>query len=129
MAPAVSKLNQDVGELVKEYIDAMEKMKLREGIRLAMSISSLGNKFFQVSHVARCRTASRQHRRHQGPPPQPLRMSCLAQDLAFLYCRQSARRLAQDFCCVGLRHNAETLQEKNALLTALTTRRITSHGH
>ena len=45
---ALRKLETDVQGLVKEYIEAMEKIKLREGIRIAMSISSLGNKFFQV---------------------------------------------------------------------------------
>ena len=45
---AVRKLETDVQGLVKDYIAAMEKIKLREGIRVAMSISSLGNKFFQV---------------------------------------------------------------------------------
>lgn len=48
LGSSVHKLDTDVAALLKEYIDAMEKIKLREGIKIAMSISSLGNKFFQV---------------------------------------------------------------------------------
>ena len=58
---AVRKLESDVQESVKEYIEAMERTKLREGIRIAMSISSLGNKFFQVtrrSYSSLCSYAS-----------------------------------------------------------------------
>ena len=34
---------------VEEYIAVMEKVKLRDGIRLAMAISADGNKFLQDS--------------------------------------------------------------------------------
>ena len=33
---------------VEEYIALMEKIKIRDGIRLAMAVSAEGNKFFQV---------------------------------------------------------------------------------
>ena len=33
---------------VDEYIAAMERIKLKEGLRLVMSISADGNKFLQV---------------------------------------------------------------------------------
>lgn len=33
---------------MEEYFGALEKVKLREGIRLAMLISADGNKFLQV---------------------------------------------------------------------------------
>ena len=33
---------------VEEYIAAMERIKIKEGIRLAMAISADGNKFLQV---------------------------------------------------------------------------------
>eukprot|EP00879_Flechtneria_rotunda_P018008 GHRR01018873.1.p1 GENE.GHRR01018873.1~~GHRR01018873.1.p1 ORF type:complete len:777 (+),score=235.36 GHRR01018873.1:305-2635(+) len=45
-AEAVAELGQAVSAKVQEYIAAMEKMKLRDGIRLAMAISADGNKFF-----------------------------------------------------------------------------------
>lgn len=33
---------------VEEYINAMERIKIKEGIRIVMSISADGNKFLQV---------------------------------------------------------------------------------
>ena len=48
ISSSIDKLSCDVRELTREYVDAMEKIKLREGIKIAMSVSSLGNKFFQV---------------------------------------------------------------------------------
>jgi len=34
---------------VADYVASMEKIRLRDGIRLAMNVSSLGNKLFQVA--------------------------------------------------------------------------------
>lgn len=45
---AVAELNGRVGPLVQQYVAALEKIKLKEGIRLVMTISAAGNKFFQV---------------------------------------------------------------------------------
>ncbi len=64
--PAIAELNSRVGPLVEQYMAALEKIKLKEGIRLVMTISAAGNKFFQVplkSHPAlkglrRCRHQS-----------------------------------------------------------------------
>ncbi len=33
---------------VEEYVTALERIKLKEGLRLVMSISADGNKFLQV---------------------------------------------------------------------------------
>ncbi len=33
---------------VEEYVAAMERIKIKEGIRLVMSVSADGNKFLQV---------------------------------------------------------------------------------
>ncbi|CAM6087122.1 unnamed protein product [Calypogeia fissa] len=38
-----------VGDLVKEYVEAMEKVKLKQGLKTAMNISSLGNLYLQDS--------------------------------------------------------------------------------
>lgn len=46
--PAIAELNSRVGPLVEQYVAALEKIKLKEGIRLVMTISATGNKFFQV---------------------------------------------------------------------------------
>lgn len=43
-AAAVAELGQQVGALVDEYVTALEARKLKEGIRLAMAISSLGGR-------------------------------------------------------------------------------------
>ncbi|CAL8471724.1 g11266 [Coccomyxa elongata] len=45
--PAIAELNSRVGPLVEQYVAALEKIKLKEGIRLVMTISAAGNKFFQ----------------------------------------------------------------------------------
>ncbi|DBA80051.1 hypothetical protein WJX79_001269 [Trebouxia sp. C0005] len=44
---AVQELGQQVGPLVDTYVAALEARKLKDGIRIAMAISSVGNKFFQ----------------------------------------------------------------------------------
>lgn len=36
-----------VHELTVEYVDALEKVRLKEGIRTVMSISAVGNKYLQ----------------------------------------------------------------------------------
>ncbi|KAL3147164.1 hypothetical protein ABBQ32_002671 [Trebouxia sp. C0010 RCD-2024] len=46
-AEAVAELGRQVGPLVDAYVTALEARKLKDGIRIAMSISSLGNKFLQ----------------------------------------------------------------------------------
>ncbi|CAL9096117.1 unnamed protein product [Musa acuminata var. zebrina] len=42
-------LGEKVGKLVDQYLDAMEKVKLKQGLRTAMSISSEGNAYLQES--------------------------------------------------------------------------------
>ena len=46
--PALEELNSKVAPLVEQYIGLMEKIKLKDGIRMAMNVSFAGNKFFQV---------------------------------------------------------------------------------
>ncbi|EDR25712.1 methionine-tRNA synthetase, putative [Entamoeba dispar SAW760] len=38
---------KEIKELYKEYLNAMENVKLKEGLKIAMSISSVGNKYLQ----------------------------------------------------------------------------------
>ncbi|BBN15558.1 methionyl-tRNA synthetase [Marchantia polymorpha subsp. ruderalis] len=40
-------LGEKVGELVKDYVEVMEKVKLKQGLRIAMNVSSLGNLYLQ----------------------------------------------------------------------------------
>ena len=47
--PALAELNEKVAPLVEQYTALMEKIKLKDGIRMAMNVSFAGNKFFQVS--------------------------------------------------------------------------------
>ena len=47
--PALAELNEKVVPLVEQYTALMEKIKLKDGIRMAMNVSFAGNKFFQVS--------------------------------------------------------------------------------
>ncbi|CAD5165928.1 unnamed protein product [Musa acuminata subsp. malaccensis] len=42
-------LGEKVGKLVDQYLDAMEKVKLKQGLKIAMSISSEGNAYLQES--------------------------------------------------------------------------------
>ncbi|KAG0460097.1 hypothetical protein HPP92_023225 [Vanilla planifolia] len=42
-------LSEKVFKLVEQYLDAMEKVKLKQGLKTAMSISSEGNAYFQES--------------------------------------------------------------------------------
>ncbi|XP_023634752.1 methionine--tRNA ligase, cytoplasmic isoform X2 [Capsella rubella] len=44
--PTVS-LGRKVGKLVEEYVEAMEKVKLKQGLKTAMSISVEGNRYLQ----------------------------------------------------------------------------------
>lgn len=46
-ADLVAELGKTVSDKLQEYIGAMEKIKLKEGIRLAMSVAMDGNKFLQ----------------------------------------------------------------------------------
>lgn len=48
---ALAELNAKVGPLVEAYVAALEKIKIKEGIRLVMAVSSCGNKFFQVLNM------------------------------------------------------------------------------
>jgi methionyl-tRNA synthetase len=45
---AIADLNTRVKQLVEQYVAALEKIKIKEGIRLVMAISAAGNKFIQV---------------------------------------------------------------------------------
>ncbi|KAJ0959792.1 hypothetical protein J5N97_000520 [Dioscorea zingiberensis] len=44
-----AKLKKIVGRYVEQYIEAMEKVKLKQGLKIAMSISSEGNGYLQES--------------------------------------------------------------------------------
>lgn len=45
---AIKVLDEEVTGLLKQYVECLDKIKIREGIRHVMSISQAGNKFFQV---------------------------------------------------------------------------------
>lgn len=45
---SLKQLNEDVKELVGQYIATMENIKLRDGIKIAMAVSGRANKFLQV---------------------------------------------------------------------------------
>ncbi|WRX19988.1 tRNA-binding domain - like 3 [Theobroma cacao] len=47
--PLTKALSEKVGNLVEQYIEAMEKVKLKQGLKTAMSISSEGNAYLQES--------------------------------------------------------------------------------
>lgn len=47
-AQALEGLGREVGPLVQQYVAAMDRIKMREALRLAMTISSTGNRFIQV---------------------------------------------------------------------------------
>ncbi|KAJ7525817.1 hypothetical protein O6H91_17G068000 [Diphasiastrum complanatum] len=44
-----AELGRKVGDYVIQYVEAMEKVKLKAGLRIAMSVSSLGNLYLQDS--------------------------------------------------------------------------------
>ena len=52
--PALADLNGKVAPLVEQYIALMEKIKLKDGIRMAMNVSFAGNKFLQVRFLDSC---------------------------------------------------------------------------
>ncbi|KAI8887977.1 methionyl-tRNA synthetase [Backusella circina FSU 941] len=45
-------LIKDVNALLKQYIDAMENVKIRSGLSIAMSISARGNQYLQESNLS-----------------------------------------------------------------------------
>ncbi|KAG6741540.1 hypothetical protein POTOM_054802 [Populus tomentosa] len=47
--PLTKKLAGEVGKYVEQYLEAMEKVKLKQGLKTAMSISSEGNAYLQES--------------------------------------------------------------------------------
>ncbi|XP_022733672.1 methionine--tRNA ligase, cytoplasmic-like isoform X1 [Durio zibethinus] len=47
--PLTKTLSEKVGKLVEQYIEAMEKVKLKQGLKTAMSLSSEGNAYLQES--------------------------------------------------------------------------------
>ncbi|CAN8230045.1 unnamed protein product [Cochlearia groenlandica] len=47
--PLTQELSEKVGNCVKQYVEAMEKAKLKQGLKTAMSISSEGNWYLQES--------------------------------------------------------------------------------
>ncbi|BFG15406.1 hypothetical protein CerSpe_016800 [Prunus speciosa] len=47
--PLTEKLAEKVGKSVEQYIESMEKVKLKQGLKTAMSISSEGNAYLQES--------------------------------------------------------------------------------
>ncbi|KAL7105806.1 hypothetical protein ACP275_07G068900 [Erythranthe tilingii] len=46
--PVTKELGRKVGELVQDYIEAMEKVKLKEALKKAMNISGEGNKYLTL---------------------------------------------------------------------------------
>lgn len=51
---AVAKLSAETKELLDQYVAAMEAIKLRDGIKLAMAVSGKANKFLQVRSCQAC---------------------------------------------------------------------------
>ncbi|KAK9938851.1 hypothetical protein M0R45_015568 [Rubus argutus] len=47
--PPTKELAEKVGRFVEEYIEAMEKVKLKQGLQIAMNICSEGNRYLQGS--------------------------------------------------------------------------------
>ncbi|KAL6641179.1 hypothetical protein ACP70R_019360 [Stipagrostis hirtigluma subsp. patula] len=47
--PLTQAMAETVGKLVEQYIDAMDKVKLKQGLKIAMTISSEGNAYLQAS--------------------------------------------------------------------------------
>ncbi|KAM3212976.1 hypothetical protein ACQJBY_065784 [Aegilops geniculata] len=47
--PLSQSLAETVGNLIQQYIDAMDKVKLKQGLKIAMAISSEGNAYLQES--------------------------------------------------------------------------------
>ncbi|KAF9963558.1 putative methionine--tRNA ligase, cytoplasmic protein rar1 [Modicella reniformis] len=50
-AAAEEKLIREVNEKLKQYIEALDDVKIREGLRLAMEISALGNGYLQENKI------------------------------------------------------------------------------
>lgn len=50
-AAAVAGLGEQVSSLLDQYIQALEAIKLKEGLRIAMNISRAGNVFFQDTEI------------------------------------------------------------------------------
>jgi len=48
---AVTALGEVVSAIVEQYIQALENIKMKEGLRLAMSVSRAGNLFFQDNEI------------------------------------------------------------------------------
>ena len=72
--PALAELNAKVAPLVEQYLAALERIKLKEGIRLAMLVSAAGNKFFQARHPLQPHHQNRSVLRWHVPVPQQLCM-------------------------------------------------------
>ncbi|WMV36857.1 hypothetical protein MTR67_030242 [Solanum verrucosum] len=51
--PLTKALGEKVGNYVEQYIEAMEKVKLKQGLKIAMSISGEGNGYLQESQFWR----------------------------------------------------------------------------
>ncbi|XP_037460168.1 probable methionine--tRNA ligase [Triticum dicoccoides] len=47
--PLSQSLAETIGNLIQQYIDAMDKVKLKQGLKIAMAISSEGNAYLQES--------------------------------------------------------------------------------
>ena len=45
---ALQALSKEVAPLLTQYVSAMDRIRMREALKVAMSISSLGNRFIQV---------------------------------------------------------------------------------
>ncbi|KAI4369246.1 hypothetical protein MLD38_017711 [Melastoma candidum] len=51
--PLTNALGEKVGKYVEQYVEAMEKVKLKQGLKSAMAISSEGNSYLQESQFWR----------------------------------------------------------------------------
>nr|XP_027119045.1 probable methionine--tRNA ligase [Coffea arabica] len=51
--PSTKALGDKVGELVEQYVEAMEKVKLKQGLKIAMAISTEGNGYLQENEFWR----------------------------------------------------------------------------
>ena len=49
---AIDELSSKVAALLEQYVAALEGIKIRDAIKIAMQISAAGNKFMQVSSAA-----------------------------------------------------------------------------
>ena len=49
--PGYEELSKDINEILNSYVDTMEKVHLRRGLEIAMSLSARGNQFLQENKL------------------------------------------------------------------------------